>query len=161
MKIYIPSVSPISLKDKLNKLTKLTGEPKIQHKYEIISKENGLIIIENQNIYNIESSFKTNYELIQKYNNIDLLIDRSVNTTISLKSQFPVNYILSKIKLFEFKHNTKSKLSLIIECFEETTNNFELDNIPVNFYFNYESDLLDFNDIFFKEEFNMFLSYLN
>jgi hypothetical protein len=160
MKIYIPNILPISLKDKFNKLTNNFGEPNKRINYEIISKDSGTIIIENQNIYNIESTFNTNYELIKNYNNHDLLVDRTHNTKIDLISQFPVNYIVSKIIQFEFKTNKKSKLSLLIDCIEETSTNFELEKIPINFYFNFDNDNFDLNEQFLQEEFNSFLNII-
>jgi|688.fasta_scaffold395421_3 hypothetical protein len=160
MKIYIPNILPSSLNNKLDKLCLHFGEPEPKIKYEIISKEFGLIIIEEQYISHIESSFKTNYELIKNYNNYDLLVDRTNNTKIPLTSQFPVNYIHTRFLKLNFKTHKKSKLSLVINYLEEP-NNFELIRIPVDFYFEYDNDNVDLNDPFFQEEFNMFLSTLN
>jgi len=163
MRIYIPNILPNSLKHKLEKLYTVFGNPNIQIKYEIISKEFGVIIIEGENITNIESSFKTNYELIKNYSykNYDLLVDKTNNNKINLISQFPVNYIYTKIIKLEFKTHKKSKLTLIIDCLEEPITNFELIRIPVDFYFIYDNDTLDLKDMFFQEEFNRFLSNLN
>lgn len=158
MKIYIPSILPIFLKDKLNKLTKLFGEPKIEYKYEIISKENGLIIIENKDIFNIESSFNTDYELIKNYKNYDLLVDRTNNIKVKLLSQFPVNYITTKITELEFKINKKSNLSIVIEYLEEPLEQFDIQKIPINFYFKYDNKTIDLNDPFFQEDFDIYLS---
>jgi hypothetical protein len=91
-----------------------------------------------------------------------LLVDKTIYTLIPLVSQFPVNYISSKYIELKFKINTKSKLALIVECFEETNKlNYSLELIPVNYYFNYDCEKFDLKDIFFEEEFNMFLSNLN
>jgi hypothetical protein len=57
MKIYISNKLPSSLNNKLDKLYIQFGEPKSKVKYEINSKEFGLIIIEEQTISHIESSF--------------------------------------------------------------------------------------------------------
>jgi len=162
MKIYIPSILPICLKNKLDKLFQLFEEIKQEIKYEIISKEFGLIVIENEKIFQIESTFQTNYELIKNYSymNYDLLVDRTINNKIAIKSQLPVEYINSKLHIIKFKTNKKSNLSLVVSCFEEL-NNFELIKIPVDFYFEYNNDILDLKDSFFQEEFNMFLSALN
>lgn len=161
MKIYISNILPSSLNSKFDKLCIQFGEPKLNKKYEVISKEFGLIIIEEQTISHIESSFKTDYELIKNYNNYDLLVDRTNNSKIPLKSQFPVNYIHTKLLQYHFKLQNKSKLSLIINYLEEPNNNFELIRIPIDFYFEYNNDILDLKDPFFQEEFNMFLSALN
>lgn len=165
MKIYISNILPCSLNNKLDKLCVQFGEPKSKVKYEINSKEFGLIIIEEQNISHIESTFKTDYELIKNYNNYDLLVDKTYsivnNTKNPLKSQFPVNYIHTRFIQLYFKIHNKSKLTLIINYLEEPDNNFELTKIPVDFYFNYDGEILDLKDPFFQEEFNMFLSALN
>lgn len=159
MKIYILNVLPSSLKSKLEKLF-LLYESQIKLKYEVVSKEFGIITIEEQKITCIESTFNTNYEIIKNYNNCNLLIDRTNNNKIPLNSQFPVDYIYTKFIQLEFKTHKKSKLSLIIDCLEEP-DNFELIRIPVDFYFDYNSDIIDLNDRFFQEEFNMFLSNVN
>lgn len=161
MKIYISNILPSSLNNKLDKFCLQFGEPESKTKHEIISKEFGLIIIEKQCISHVESSFNTNYELIKNYNNCDLLVDRTNITKNILKSQFPVNYIHTKILQLHFKIHKKAKLSLVINCLEEPDNNLELIRIPVDFYFDYDSDILDLNDPFFQEDFNMFLSALN
>jgi hypothetical protein len=165
MKIYIPNILPVSLKEKLNKLYTSYEYKKI-NKSEIISKESGLYIIENDKIYYIESSFNNDYELIQNFENIDLLVDKTIYTKIPLLSQLPVNYIHTKQIEIEFKFNQKSDLSLIIECLEEKKcknnslliNDYEL--IPFNFYFNYKLNNFDLQNTFLKEEFTSYLSNL-
>jgi len=160
MKIYIPKISPLSINNKIDQLIIQCGEPIIKIKYEIVSKELGIINIENQKISYLESTFKSEYDLINNYKNIDLLVDKNKLTKIPLISQFPVNYIYTKYFQLHFKINLKSSLTLIINCLEELEN-YELKRIPVDFYFNYESEKLDLNDSFFDNEFNMFLSVLN
>jgi len=161
MKIYISNKFPISLMDKFDQLRIQFGNPEIEIKYEIISKEFGIIIIEENNIYYIESTFKTDYELIKNYNNNDLLVDKTNITKIPLKSQFPVNYLYTRFLQYKFQTHKKSKLALIIHYLEEPNNNFEFIKIPVDFYFDYNNENLDLKEPFFQEEFNMFLSNLN
>jgi len=158
MKIYIPNILPSSLQNKLTNLTNTFGNPVIKIKYEVVSKESGIHWIMDDNISHIESTFHTNYELIKGYNNIDLLVDKTNYKSSDVFSQLPVNYILSKIYEFEFKLNN-SKLSLIIECFEETQF-FEKNMLPINFYFHYNETNFDLKNSFFQDEFNMFLSHL-
>ena len=160
MRIYIVNILPLTIKNKLEQLSLLFSESDKKIKYELCSKEFGIHMIEGQTISHIESTFKSDYELIKGYNKCDLLVDRNVYTKIPVLSQFPVNYICSKYTELSFKTNKKSKLSLVIECIEETQQ-FQVDVIPVNFYFKYESDILDLKDYFFQEEFNVFLSSLN
>ena len=135
---------------------------KIVREVETVIDPVQLITLREQTIKHIETTFKTEYDLIKGYKNCDLLVDKTIYTLIPLVSQFPVNYISSKYIELKFKINTKSKLALIVECFEETNKlNYSLDLIPVNYYFNYDCEKFDLKDIFFEEEFNMFLSNLN
>lgn len=159
MKIYIVNITPQSLKNKIN-IFKQDYEFSEKIKYELNSIDYGLHIIQDNKIHLLESTFNTDYQLIKNYENVDLLIDKSNNKLIPVKSQMPVNYVISIINVFEFKVLKKSKLSLIVECLEETEN-FVKKLTPVNFYFNYNNDNLDLKDTFFQEEFNVFLSKLN
>ena len=159
MKIYIVNILPESLNNKLN-IFKQHYEFKETQKYELHSQDYGSHIIENNKIHLIESSFNTEYQLIKNYEKFDLLIDKTNDKLIPVISQMPVNYIISIFHIFEFKTCKNGKLSLIIECLEETEN-FVKKSIPVNFYFNYNNDNLDLKDTIFQEEFNVFLSKLN
>ena len=160
MKIYIVNILPHLIKDKMNTFYSLFGEPEKKIKYELCSKEFGIHIIEDQTIYHVETTFNNHYELIKGFHNCDLLVDKTIYTKNPVISQLPVNYITSKYIQLQFKTNYKSKLSLILDCVEEFQD-FELNTIPINFYFQYDSDKIDLNDSFFQEEFNVFLSNLN
>ena len=98
MKIYILNILPISLKNNLEKLFRIY-KSQINVKYEVVSKEFGIITIEEDKITYIESTFNTNYEIIKNYtyNDCNLLIDKTNYCKIPLISQFPVDYIYSKI----------------------------------------------------------------
>jgi hypothetical protein len=159
MKIYLVNILPESLNNKLN-ILKQDYEFSQTNKFELHSKDYGEHIIENNKIHLIESSFNTDYQLIKNYEKVDLLIDKSNYKFIPVNSQLPVNYVITIFNVFEFKVCKNSKLSLIIECLEETEN-FVKKSIPVNFYFNYNNDNLDLKDTIFQEEFNVFLSKLN
>ena len=87
-----------------------------------------------------------------------MLVDKTNISKIELISQFPVNYIYTKNIKLEFKTHKKSKLTLIVNCLEESTKNFELIRIPIDFYFIYDSETLDLKDIFFKK--NLICFYL-
>jgi hypothetical protein len=167
MKIYIVNILPESLKNKLKNVFE-SFEYIEKIKYELHSKEFGLHILEDDKIYLKESTFKTDYELIKGYQNLDLLLDKTNlehNKLIPVVSQLPVNYITTKYNVFEFKQYKKSNLSLIIECIEEN-DKFEKNMIPINFYFNYtfrdckETINIDLKEPFFQDEFNVFLSKL-
>jgi hypothetical protein len=160
MKIYITSIIPQSLTKKLNNFVDLFGNPEEKIKYELCSKEFGIYIIENDTVSHIESTFEPEYELIKNYNNVDLLVDKTIYKEVQVISQLPVQYICSVYHELKFKIHKKSTLSLIIECVEEQIN-FEKTFIPINFYFDYEDLNLDLNEPFFQENFNGFLSHLN
>jgi hypothetical protein len=167
MKIYIVNITPQSLKNKIKNMVE-SFEYNEKITYELHSQDFGLHILEDDKMYLNESTFKSDYELIKGYTisdcliKYDLLIDKQERKNIPVISQLPVNYIITKFHIFEFKNNKKSNLTLKIECIEEVEN-FERKLIPVNFYFNYKNEekILDLNDAFFQEEFNVFLSMLN
>ena len=164
MNIHIVNVLPLKLKDKLTIFTdKFNKSEKI--KYEIFSKDFGLIIVDEKQTYRYEPVFETNYELIQNYNNFNLLVDTTKYSRIPIVSQLPVNYILTPLTTFEYKQENKSKLKLIVDCITET-NGLDKEFIPVSFYFCYDIDKSEnlhdlLNNKFFQEEFNVFLSHLN
>jgi hypothetical protein len=161
MKIYITNILPQSItNNKINKLSSIIGKPETKYRNEIFSEDFGIYTIEENLITQIESTFNPNYELIKNYNTYDLLVDKTIYNKKPIVSQFPVNYLNTNILELKFKYPTKSKLSLIIECFEEI-DNYERIIVPINFYFNYDEENLDLKDKFFQEDFNMFLSHLN
>ena len=161
MKIYITNILPQSItNNKINKLSSIIGKPETKYRNEIFSEDFGIYTIEENLITQIETTFNPNYELIKNYNTYDLLLDKTIYNKKPIVSQFPVNYLNTNILELKFKYSTKSKLSLIIECFEEI-DNYEIIIVPINFYFNYDEENLDLKDNFFQEDFNMFLSHLN
>jgi hypothetical protein len=160
MKIYIINLLPQSIKNKWNKLINSLGYPEEKIIFEIFSKEFGKYIIEEEQIYHLETTFINSYETVRYYNNLDLLVDKTDYKYIPVVSQLPTKYISKRLINLTFKLSKKSKLSLIIECLEETVD-FEKQLVPIHFYFDYNDDKLDLKDPFFQEDFNMFLSQLN
>lgn len=164
MNIHIVNVLPVKLQDKLTILTdKFIKSEKL--KYEISSKDFGIIIVDEKQMYRHEPVFETNYELIQNYNGYNLLVDTTKQSKIPIVSQLPVNYVLTPLTTFEYRQNDKSKFKLIVDCIIET-NVLHKELIPVNFYFSYDIDKSEnlhdlLNNKFFQEEFNVFLSHLN
>jgi hypothetical protein len=157
-------VLPIVLKDKLTILDE-KFEKKEELKYEIYSKEFGIIIMDGKKIYRYEPVFDTNYELMKEYHGYNLLLDTTTYCKDNLVSQLPVNYILTPLTSFEYKQNSKSKLKMIVSCITET-HEFSKELIPIDFYFFYNMEKLEeihdlLNNKFFQEEFNVFLSHLN
>ena len=164
MNIHIVNILPMKLQDKLTILTnKFNKNEKI--KYEIFSKDFGIIIVDEKKMYRYEPVFETKYELIQNYNGYNLLVDTTKYSKVSIVSQLPVNYILTPLTTFEYKQGEKSKIKLIVDCITET-NGLDKEFIPVSFYFSYDIDKSEnlhdlLNNKFFQEEFNVFLSHLN
>lgn len=160
MKIYLTNILPSSLMNKLTKLTNTFGNPIEKIKYSIYSEECGIYEIKDKNVFRIEPTFSPDYEIIKNFNKNNLLVDKTKYTLIPIISQLPVKYIISKYYEYEFKLTQKSNLSLVIRCFQET-HNYEKVMIPFDFYFIYKDENLDLNNVFFKEDFNVFLSQLN
>ena len=170
MKIYITDIFPSSLKNKLTKIKEYLSNT--ISRYEIVSEEYGIHIIEGDSIYRIEPNFKPDIQLSKQYIKNELLIDNTNYKLIPVVSQLPYNYILTKITIHEYQVCKKSKLKLVVECLNEpvSTNVFfskknqstiDTNVIPINFYFVYNDAKLDLTDQFLKEEFNVFLSHLN
>jgi hypothetical protein len=162
MKIYIVDILPKTLKSKITNFDKsFHRNEKI--KYEFISEEYGYYKAYSESpdkIVRLEPSFINNYELIKNYNGYNLLIDKTDYTYNPVISQFPVKYISSKLIQIEYKIDKKSNLSLVLECIE-TTKTFETELIPIDFYFEYVEPKLDLTNVFFQEDFNVFLFELN
>ncbi len=170
MKIYITDIFPSSLKNKLTNIREYLSNT--ISRYEIVSEEYGIHIIEGDTIYRIEPNFKPDMQLIKTFFSNELLIDNTDYKMIPVVSQLPYNYILTKITIHEYQVCKKSKLKLIIECLNEpvhtnvffskkTQGNIDTTVIPINFYFVYNDAKIDLTDHFLKEEFNVFLSHLN
>jgi hypothetical protein len=97
-----------------------------------------------------------------------LLVDKTVYVHIPVVSQFPVDYILTKMICFEYqitKSKSKTSLKLVVECLEETNKILEKELIPINFYFSGSSgssgSSINLTDEILLEEINVFLLELN
>ena len=165
MKIYIVQYNPKLFKQSMTTISNLlvgTVERK-----EIYSEKYGMQITKNNKVYQIESKFETQMEII-KYNDFDILLDYTSYNQIDIISQLPVDYILIKYWYFEYKLNKQSKLKLIVKCIKEEDNNKNemlmnfapINFIPTDLYFEYD-DKFDLNNTHFQEEFNMLLSHIN
>lgn len=170
MKIYITDIFPSTLKNKLTNIREYLSNT--ISRYEMVSEEYGIHIIEGDTIYRIEPNFKPDMQLIKTFFSNELLIDNTDYKMIPVVSQLPYNYILTKITIHEYQVCKKSKLKLIIECLNEPVHtnvffskknqgNIDTTVIPINFYFVYNDVKIDLTDQFLKEEFNVFLSHLN
>ena len=175
MKIYITTIFPSSIKNKLTNFKDL--ELKTSHKYEMTSEDFGVHYIEKSkngdHIYRMEPSFEPKFQLIKNFGETqdDLLLDSTKYIVCPVVSQLPVNYILTKLTILEYQSGRKSKLKLVVECLNEPVvigayfspdKHMGEEMVPINFYFEYDDTAkLELNDRFFQEEINMFLSHLN
>jgi hypothetical protein len=166
MKIYITNIPPSTIKS-LN-LEKYLLNKNGYKKYELTSEDFGTHIIENKKMYRIEPTITMDLHLINNYNGYNLLVDRTNYVQIPIVSQFPLNYVLTKMICFEYCINKKSGIKLIIEYLIENSStslltSFEKEIIPINFYFTSTSEsasTLNIDDNLL-EEINMFLLELN
>jgi hypothetical protein len=164
MKIYITNIPPSTIK--FVNLEKYLLNKNGYKKYELTSEDFGTHIIENKKMYRIEPTLNMDLHLINNYNGYNLLVDRTNYVQIPVVSQFPLNYVLTKMTCFEYCINKKSGIKLIIECLiENSSTSFEKEIIPINFYFTSTSTTtstttLNIDDNLL-EEINMFLLELN
>ena len=151
MRIYITNILLSSVKQFLNNSH---HNASTVSKCEIFSEEYGLHIIEANKIYRIDPTLNMDLHLMKKYKGHDLLFDKTNYIHIPVISQFPVNYVLTKLTCFEYIINKKSKLKFVVECISETNTLFEKQFVPINFYFFYSDSNID--DISLNE-INVFL----
>ena len=164
MKIYVTNVLPSAIK--LASIDKYLLNKEGLKKYELSSEDFGTHIIDYsinnvEKMYRIEPTLNMDLHLI-KYKGFSLLVDITNYVQIPVVSQFPVNYVLTKMICFEYCINKKSGLKLVVECLKESNPLFDKEIIPINFYFISSSSssnsfsLNQSNDNLF-EEINMFL----
>jgi hypothetical protein len=162
MKIYIPNISLDKVKNNINKLDNYCVNKNGNIINEIYSQELGIYYIENSKIYKQEVK-EEKYEMIKNYSITnkgcyDILIDNNIYEKVFIKSQLPVHYILLHNIYYEYKLNKESDLSLLVKYnFDKKVNELQIND----FYFIYKENQIDLKNMFFQEEFNMFLFYLN
>lgn len=171
MKIYVTNIPPSTLN--LSRLERYLINKDGTKKYELVSEEFGMHIIEfgknanenenkNANMYRIEPTLNMDLHLIDNYSGFNmhkvrpvLLVDKTTYVHIPVVSQFPVDYILTKMVCFDYKM-TKSGLKMTVECLLETNEYLEKEYKPINFYFTNSNSCLNIDDNLL-EEINMFL----
>jgi hypothetical protein len=160
MKIYITNIPPSTINIAAIDKYRLLKEG--YKKYELVSEEFGTHIIEKEKMYRIEPTLNMDLHLINNFNGYTLLVDKTKYVHIPVISQFPVDYVLTKMTCFEYiiGSNKKNGLKLVIECIEETNELFDKEIIPVNFYFSLDSSL-NLVDDNLLQEINVFLLALN
>lgn len=166
MKIYVTNIPPSTIK--LAAIDKYLVSKDGYKKYELVSEEFGTHVIEKDKMYRIEPTLNMDLHLINDFNGSALLVDKTQYVHIPIVSQFPVDYILTKMTCFEYVigSNKKNGIKLVIECLEETNELLDKEMIPVNFYFlnsssNSSSNSLNLVDDNLLEEINVFLLELN
>ena len=160
MKIYITNIPPSTINIAAIDKYRLLKEG--YKKYELVSEEFGTHIIEKEKMYRIEPTLNMDLHLINNFNGYTLLVDKTKYVHIPVISQFPIDYILTKMTCFEYiiGSNKKNGLKLVIECIEESNELFDKEMIPVNFYFSLDSSL-NLVDDNLLQEINVFLLALN
>ena len=155
MKIYIPNYSLSKLKTKISSLKKYLVEEK--NKFEIVSNE-GEYFIDSYKIYKIVGVDKETKLYEKYYEDLSLLIDYSYSV-LTETNQIPNHNIETSTTYFYFALNKTSKLRFVIKTYDETIDN--LNNLnPYDFYFEIDGNV-EINNIFFRDEINVFLSLLN
>ena len=95
------------------------------------------------------------------YKQISLLVDLTKYIHIPTVSQFPVNYLLTKMVCFEYCINKNSGLKLVVDCLKENSSSLDKEIIPINFYFTSSNFMINQSNDNLFEEINMFLLELN
>ena len=82
-----------------------------------------------------------------------IIVDNSITNKKEV-NQIPVDSIIIPVKMLYYSTDKKSKIKLLIQISSET------DETILDFYFEINEDV-DVNNIFIKNELNVFLSLLN
>jgi hypothetical protein len=155
MKIFIENYTLLNLNNKIPSLKKYLVDTKQQ--LEITSNE-GQYYINESKVYKITVSDKDVVVHKKYYNDYNLLLDYSYTVLVET-NQIPNHNIEIIYKYYYFALNKLSKLRFVIQTIYDI--NDEINNIsPIDFYFEKEGDI-EINNIFFKDEINVFLSLLN
>jgi hypothetical protein len=172
MKIYISNLLPKNLNS--NFVSLLEKNKNIlceKNTYtELVSRELGIITVNSNNITkHLEPNFHPVFEQLTNYNNtkMNLLFDLTEYKYTSLISRFPTEYIYMRIIEYSYKLINNSNLVLKIKYIEEMDEKHCSQLVPIDYYFEYTSQTKDLlvkdllSNIFFKNDFNVFLSMLN
>lgn len=154
IKIYINSISLDKVKNSIKELNKFLHKEYNQTTF--YSQENGIFIKEKGDIYYLEPSYEEKYETLT-YLSHNLIIDSTNTIKIKVASQLPIEYIMCKKNVMEYKLHNKSMTTLVVSGGFNDMNHF----IPLDFYFECKKGDFNMENIFFLKEFNGFLSLLN
>ena len=153
IKCYVSNIPIHRVEKKINELSTYLHNTIKQTIF--YSKENGMFIEENGVVHYIEPTLNETYEHITYLSHI-FIVQRHQLTKVKVMSQLPLEYILQKNTIFEYKINDKSKLKLIIHGIYVNT-----EIKIIDFYFECPANNFHLDNLFFQEEINWFLSLLS
>lgn len=156
MKIYIDNYNIENLRKKMKSLNKyLTNKT---NSIEVYSDE-GIFVIDQQNIYNVTYLDKPIKKVKYINNNgitFDMMIDTS-ETTKTIVNHLPQDNIIIKTETQIYQIDSSSKTRLVVNSrVNKQVNEYK----PYDFYFDVSNDI-DINSPIFKEDINVFLFHLN
>jgi hypothetical protein len=155
MKIYIDNYGIEKLKNKMKGLNKyLTNKTNL---IEVYSDE-GIFVIDQQNIYNVTYLDKPikKVKYINNNTSFDIILD-TTETTKTIVNHLPQDNIIIKIETQIYQINANSKTKLVVNSrLNKQVNEYK----PYDFYFDVSNDI-DINSPIFKEDINVFLFHLN
>lgn len=150
MKLFLKDYNILNIKNIIHLLDKYLVNKTIY--YDVYSSE-GHFIIATNNIYKIEHIDKS-CKIYEKYaNNLSIIVDNSITNKKEIH-QIPEDSIVIPIKNLHYAIDKKSKINLVIQM------SSECDETILDLYFEINEDV-DVNNIFIKNELNVFLSLLN
>jgi hypothetical protein len=139
-------------------LTKLSKKIGMLKDFVLVKKTNkniysidGLYLLENDILYQLEPSFKSNIE-VKKIEKYTFIIDNTEVKKKEIESQLPLEYIICESQLNIYSSKESKLLSLVVETLGENV---------VGFYFECKNiGDVDFTNKFFIENINEFLCVL-
>jgi hypothetical protein len=173
MKIYISNILPKNLSNNFDeKIINTLGKNNVYYEKnvytELVSKELGIFIINtDQSIKHLQPNYSPKFEQLTNYNNTgkNLVFDLTEYNYNLVVSRLPTEYIYLRIIETSYKLTKISKLTLKIKYIEELDEHFIRHLVPIDYYFEYDESNIAINEllsnVFFQQDFNMFLSVLN
>jgi hypothetical protein len=155
MRIFIIDYSLSNLASKIPYIKKYLVD--IKKKLEIVTS-NGEYYIDNYKTYKMVINDKDIVVYNNYFNNFSLLVDYSYLEMIET-SQVPNSNIEMVTNYLYFSLNKNSKIKFVVNAINDNIDDI-INLNPLDFYIEVDGDI-DINDIFYKDEINVFLSLLN
>ena len=155
MRIFIIDYSLSNLASKIPYIKKYLVD--IKKKLEIVTS-NGEYYIDNYKTYKMVINDKDIVVYNNYFNNFSLLVDYSYLEMIET-SQVPNSNIEMVTNYLYFSLNKNSKIKFVVNAINDNIDDI-INLNPLDFYIEVDGDI-DINDIFYKDEINLFLSLLN